>query len=103
MILQFNNRQAFAATGGRAFDKTLPVVVMLHGAGMDRTVWSLQARYLAHHGRGVLALDLPGHGKTPGPTLGSISDTADWVSKLLDAVGVAQAAVVGHSMGALIA
>ncbi|HEY7687908.1 MAG TPA: alpha/beta hydrolase [Dongiaceae bacterium] len=103
MQIDLGKGAAFAATGGRAFDKSLPAVVMLHGAGMDRTVWSLQARYLAHHGRAVLALDLPGHGKSAGPALGSIPEMADWLGKLLDKVGVAQAAMVGHSMGALIA
>jgi pimeloyl-ACP methyl ester carboxylesterase len=103
MMVDFDHQTAFAATGGRPFDRNLPVVLLLHGAGMDRTVWSLQARYLAHHGRGVLALDLPGHGKTPGLPLGSIPEMADWVAGLLDRMEIAQAAVVGHSMGALIA
>lgn len=103
MQIDLGNSTAFAATGGRAFDKTLPVVVMLHGAGMDHIVWSLQARYLAHHGRAVLALDLPGHGKSAGSALGSIPEMADWVARLLDRLEIAQAALVGHSMGALIA
>jgi pimeloyl-ACP methyl ester carboxylesterase len=94
---------AFAATGGRPFDKALPAVVFIHGAGMDHTVFGLQARYLAHHGRAVLALDLPGRGKSAGPALASIEAMADWVAELLDRLGVAQAALVGHSMGALIA
>ena len=51
-----------------------PDVVLVHGAGMDRTVWTLQARYLAHHGRNVLALDLPGHGRSGGAPLASIGD-----------------------------
>ena len=103
MQIDLGKGTAFAATGGREFDRALPVVVMLHGAGMDRTVWSLQARYLAHHGRAVLALDLPGHGKSPGAALGSIPEMADWVGMLLDMMGIVQAAIVGHSMGALIA
>jgi pimeloyl-ACP methyl ester carboxylesterase len=92
MQIDLDKGTAFAATGGRAFDKTLPVVVMLHGAGMDR----------AHHGRAVLALDLPGHGKSAGPALSSIPEMAEWVAKLLDKMEIAGAAVVGHSMGALI-
>ena len=102
MQIDLSNGTVFAATGGRTFDKNLPVVVMIHGAGMDRTVWSLQARYLAHHGRAVLALDLPGHGKSSGPALRSIQEMADWVAKVLDKMAIAQTALVGHSMGALI-
>jgi len=103
MLIDLSSGSAFAATGGRVFDKNLPAVLLLHGAGMDRTVWSLQARYLAHHGRAVLALDLPGHGKSAGPALNSIPEMADWVAKLLDKTEIPQAALVGHSMGALIA
>jgi pimeloyl-ACP methyl ester carboxylesterase len=103
MEIALDTGTAFAATGGRSSDKSLPAVLLIHGAGMDRTVWSLQARYLAHHGRAVLALDLPGHGKSAGPGLTSIAAMADWVTALLDKLGIAQAALVGHSMGALIA
>ena len=94
---------AFAATGGRPFDAKLPVVVLLHGAGMDHTVWSMQSRYLAHHGRAVLALDLPGHGGSEGPPLPSIDAMADWVRRALEVLGVGRAAIVGHSLGALVA
>ena len=103
MIIKLNHSTAFSATGGRTLDKNLPCVLLLHGAGMDRTVWSLQARYLAHHGRAVLALDLPGHGKSGGPALTTIAEMADWVAALLDKLEISQAALVGHSMGALIA
>jgi pimeloyl-ACP methyl ester carboxylesterase len=101
MDLEIGGRQVFAATGGRSFDPGLPGVVLVHGAGMDHTVWTLQARYLAHHGRGVLAVDLPGHGRSAGPALPSIGDVADWLATLIDAAGLERAALVGHSMGAL--
>ncbi len=103
MHLDVAGRRAFAATGGRQFDAALPVVVVLHGAGMDHTVWALQARYLAHHGRAVLAPDLPGHGRSAGPPLASVEEMSDWVAALLDASSVAQASLVGHSLGAAVA
>jgi len=93
----------FAATGGRKFDPGAPSVLFLHGAGMDHTVWALQARYFAHHGRSVLAVDLPGHGRSGGSPLRSIAALAQWTIRLLDAANVGAAALVGHSMGALIA
>lgn len=92
----------FAATGGRAFDPQQPAVLFIHGAGMDHTVWALQTRYLAHHGRSVLAVDLPGHGRSGGPPLRSIEAMADWILRVLDAADVGGAALVGHSMGALV-
>jgi pimeloyl-ACP methyl ester carboxylesterase len=98
-----DGKPAFAATGGRPFDVAQPTVVFIHGAGMDHTVWALQTRYFAHHGRSVLAVDLPGHGRTGGALLHSIPDMASWIVRVLDAAGVQSAALVGHSMGALVA
>src|SRR5215468_7288285 len=70
---------------------------------MDHTVWALQTRYFAHHGRSVLAVDLPGHGRSAGPLLFSIAEMASWTVRVLDAAGLRSTALVGHSMGALIA
>ncbi|MGE0724781.1 MAG: alpha/beta fold hydrolase [Alphaproteobacteria bacterium] len=103
MDLSVDGRRVFAATGGQPLDPAGEVVVLLHGAGMDHTVWQLQTRWLAHHGRSVLAVDLPGHGASEGPPLGSIEALARWTIALLDAAGVARAALAGHSMGALVA
>lgn len=103
MYLTVDDRQVFAATGGKNFDDTKPVVVLIHGAGQDRTIWVLQTRYLAHHGFSVLAVDLPGHGESVGPALGSVEAMSHWIVRLLDAGDIARAHIVGHSMGALIA
>jgi pimeloyl-ACP methyl ester carboxylesterase len=103
MLLTVNGHPAYAYTGGKVFNKELPTVVFIHGAQHDHSVWILQSRYLAHHGYGVLALDLPGHGRSGGAALQSVEDIAIWVLAVLDAAGVAKAALVGHSMGSLIA
>jgi pimeloyl-ACP methyl ester carboxylesterase len=92
-----------AGTGGRDWQSGLPTVVLLHGAGMDHTVWALQARGLAHHGRNVLALDLAGHGGSAGPARDSIAAMAQWVLQAIDAAGIGAFRIAGHSMGALIA
>jgi pimeloyl-ACP methyl ester carboxylesterase len=94
---------AYAYTGGKPFDAALPCVVFIHGALNDHSVWTLLARWCAHHGHGVLAVDQPGHGRSVGAPLASVEALADWVLALLDAAGVTQAALVGHSMGSLIA
>ncbi len=103
MQFKVDGKQAYAYTGGKAFDASLPAVVFVHGAQHDHSVWILQSRYLAHHGYGVLALDLPGHGRSDGPALASIGELADWVGAVQDAAAAKQAAIVGHSMGSLIA
>ena len=103
MILDVHGAPAYAYTGGKPFDPTLPAVVFIHGAQNDHSVWSLQSRYLAHHGHAVLAVDLPGHGRSGGPALRSVEAIADWLLALMAAAGVTRAALVGHSMGSLIA
>ena len=97
---------AYAYTGGKPFDPALPCVVFVHGALHDHSVWTLLARWCAHHGHGALAVDLPGHGRSAGPVLGTVQALGAWLVALLDAAGVqqpGQATLVGHSMGSLIA
>ncbi|RZA33700.1 MAG: alpha/beta hydrolase [Lysobacteraceae bacterium] len=103
MQFEIHGAIAYAYTGGRAFDPSLPAVVLIHGAQNDHSVWALQSRYLAHHGHAVLALDLPGHGRSSGPALTSVEAMADWVLAVLKAAGVRRALLAGHSMGSLIA
>lgn len=103
MKLLVDGREAFIYTGGRPFDPALPGVVFIHGALHDHSVWTLLARWCAHHGFGVLAVDLPGHMKSAGPALDSVEAMAGWLLRLLDAAGMKQAALVGHSMGSLVA
>ncbi len=103
MELSVRNSSVYAYTGGKTFDAALPCVVFVHGGEADHSVWGLQSRYLAHHGRAVLALDLPGHGRTEGPPLASIEEMADWIVDVLDAARASRAQIVGHSMGALVA
>ena len=103
MQLSVNGTDTFVATGGREFDKSQPAIVLLHGAGFDHSTWALHSRWFAHHGFGVLAPDLPGHGRSSGAPLPAIAEMADWTAALLDAAGAAKAKLVGHSMGSLIA
>ncbi len=103
MQLSVNGTDTVVATGGRELDKSQPTIVLLHGAGFDHSTWALHSRWFAHHGFGVLAPDLPGHGRSSGAPLPTIADMADWTAALLDAAGSAKAKLVGHSMGSLIA
>jgi len=103
MNLDIHGANAYCYTGGKPFDPMLPTVVFIHGAQNDHSVWGLQSRWFAHHGYGVLALDLPGHGRSAGPALASVEQMADWLLAVLEAAGVRKALLVGHSMGSLIA
>jgi pimeloyl-ACP methyl ester carboxylesterase len=103
MNLTVDGRTVFAATGGRPFDAARPAVIFIHGAGLDHSCWQLQSRWFAWHGWSVLAIDLPGHGRSAGPARESIAKLVTFVDALLAAAGVAKAALVGHSMGAIAA
>jgi len=102
MRLTVHGQEAYAYTGGKPFNPALPCVVFIHGAVNDHSVWTLLARWFAHHGRSVLAVDLPGHKRSAGPALKTVEAMADWLLALLDAAGVQRAALAGHSMGSLV-
>lgn len=103
MEFDIAGRRAYAYTGGKRLDTSLPLAVFIHGAQNDHSVWGLQSRYFAHHGFGVLAVDLPGHGRSDAPALASVEQMADWLNAVLDAAGAGKVVLIGHSMGSLIA
>jgi pimeloyl-ACP methyl ester carboxylesterase len=102
MELQLAGGQVFLADYGKGFDAPRPTVLFVHGAGMDHSVWPLQARHFAYRGWNALAVDLPGHGRSGGEPLRSVPALADWLCCLIAALEVGAAHLVGHSMGALI-
>lgn len=82
---------------------TGPCVVLVHGHPFDRSLWQPQVSALTDRFR-VVAPDLRGFGESPvTPGVVTISDHADDVEELLAGLGVDQAAVVGLSMGGLVA
>ncbi|MBW8904722.1 MAG: alpha/beta hydrolase [Betaproteobacteria bacterium] len=103
MNLQVDARAVFAYTANHELDASKRTVLFIHGAGLDHSWFGLQSRYFGYHGWNVLALDLPGHGRSAGPALQTVPAMADWLLRALDAAKVASAALVGHSMGTLIA
>lgn len=103
MWLGVEPQRMYAYTGGRAFDATRPCFVFIHGAQHDHSVWILQSRYLAHHGYAVLAIDLPGHGRSDGPLLTSVEALGERIAAALFALPNHRFVLVGHSLGSLIA
>ena len=97
-----DGRVVRCATGGRSIDGDGPAAVLVHGAGGDRTVWQLQTRWIAHHGFRAAAVDLPGHGGSQGPALASITEMGAWLADTTEALGLAPAHLVGHSMGTFV-
>jgi len=103
MIVEVDGASVHASTGGVELTGSGPVLILIHGAGMDSTVWQLQTRFLAHRGIRAVAVDLPSHGSSKGNALTSITDMATWVRGFTDAAGFDRVHVAGHSMGTLIA
>lgn len=103
MYLNVNGQRVYAYTANHALAPSKPSVVFVHGAANDHSVWALQSRYFAYHGWNAVAVDLPGHGKSEGAAFSSIDQLGNWVAQLLDAAGIERAALVGHSMGSLVA
>ncbi len=103
MVITVNGHSVYCYTAGKALDATKPTVIFIHGVLNDHSVWILQSRYLANHGYNVMAIDLPGHGKSAGHCPRSVEEAAAFVINLLDVAGVQKAALVGHSWGSLIA
>jgi len=102
MKIDVQGLASYCYTNSRNMDREKQSIVFVHGAGLDHTVWTLFARHFARHDRNVIAVDLPGHGRSKGEPKGSIEDMSDWIIALLDALGIEQAAITGHSMGSLI-
>ena len=103
MEIGLDGKTAYAYSAQRPFRGALPSVLFIHGAGSDHSVWNLQSRYFAYHDWNALAVDLPGHGRSQGPALSRVEDMAAWIIALLDELKIDRAALVGHSMGSLIA
>lgn len=103
MKLDVQGRSAYVYTAGHPINPALPTIVFIHGGEQDHSVWALQSRYFAYHGYNVVVPDLPGHGRSTGPALGSIAALADWIANLLEAAGLNDVDIAGHSMGSLVA
>lgn len=82
-----------------------PPVVLLHGLSFDRRIWRpvIDALERIEPGRRVLALDLPGHGDSPGWPAYDVESLAEGLHRAVEAAGLAPPVMVGHSMSAVIA
>ena len=103
MRVQVNSETAYCYTNSRGIDHNKPAIVFVHGSGMDHTVWTLASRHFARHGNNVVSVDLPGHGRSTGDPLATVEDMSAWVISVLDTLEIGKAAMVGHSLGSLIA
>jgi pimeloyl-ACP methyl ester carboxylesterase len=80
-------------------DKT--PLILIHGAGGSYLHWPSEIRRMS--GENILAIDLPGHGTSPGEGKEVIDGYASDVIGFMDDLGINQAVITGHSMGSAIA
>lgn len=80
-----------------------PAVVFLHGVGGGRHTWAAQQAHAAQLGWRSLAWDMPGYGDSATVTPYDFVSLAQALWRMLDAAGLQQAVLVGHSMGAMVA
>ena len=102
MYIKVNEKKVFASTGGKPFEKSQPLVLFIHGSGLDHSFWGLHSRFFAFRKYSVLCLDLPGHTHSEGPPLESIEEMAAWVNDVIIAIQASAVSVIGHSQGCLV-
>lgn len=84
-----------------ADDLSRPPVILIHGAGGQHLFWPPQIRRMAN--QRILAVDLPGHGKSDGIGHQAVDDYAREIIEFIKALKLNAAILVGHSMGGAIA
>ncbi|PZE68878.1 alpha/beta hydrolase [Curtobacterium sp. MCBD17_021] len=79
-------------------------LLFLHGVAGSWTTWTpLLSAAGAVVGRGLVLVDLPGWGSSPAPAVPlDVDESSQVIVEVLDALGLDQADVVGHSMGAFV-
>lgn len=90
---------AFIA-GGFPPDPGKPSIVFIHGAGGSGLFWRNQVEALAARAN-TMAVDLPGHGQSPGPGMEKIEEYAEAVAGFIEKAAPG-AVPVGLSMGGAI-
>lgn len=87
--------------GRSGYDPERPSLLMVHGSGGRASSWLAQLSGLGP-GLNAAAIDLPGHGNTPGPGMNAMEDYAGWLIDFI-AAGPIRPVLMGHSLGGGIA
>ena len=89
-----------------AYERSGPLgkpVLLLHGIGGGRAIWAGTLHALAQAGFDAMALDFPGYGSSQSTAPGGVEHMADSVIGMLDELHLPSVALVGHSMGGMVA
>ncbi len=83
------------------FDKSELTAVFIPGSGGDREEWRQQLDGLSSRFN-IIALELPGHGKSDPPGETSVAAYADWVVDFTECFGLGKVVMIGCSLGSAI-
>jgi len=98
-IVDVNGTQLYCEISG---DDDLPVVVFVHGFSLDTRMWDGQVAAFSERYR-VLRYDLRGFGRSAVPEANVPYQHQADLAAVLDHFGIAQAAIVGLSLGGAVA
>lgn len=76
-------------------------LLLVHGAGGSHLSWPAELRRLS--GASVVAIDLPGHGRSSPPGCDTIQAYADDVARFIAATNLDRVVIMGHSLGGAVA
>ena len=97
-MIRISNGTAFELTG----PESAPVVVLIHGLGLNRQVWQSHEPQLATDYR-ILNYDLYGHGISAKlPATASLTLFSEQLQDLLEGLDIERCALVGFSLGGMI-
>ncbi len=85
----------------RPWEAAKKTLVFIHGSGGDHTVWLHQCTRLKN-AFNIVALDLPGHGRSEGRGERDVAVYVEWVRQILEALAIEKPVLVGQSLGAAI-
>ncbi|MGY0216480.1 alpha/beta fold hydrolase [Endozoicomonadaceae bacterium StTr2] len=97
-----DNNKTPAGTSYSIHGQGMPVV-LIHGVGLNKSMWGGQLAGLADQFQ-LISYDMLGHGHSQQPADGAgLQDYADQLRELLDHLQIPRATVIGFSMGGLVA
>lgn len=77
-------------------------ILCVHGAGGNSRHWAFQLKLVKDLNTRIIAVDLPGHGRSTGQPLKSIQDYSLFVKDLVEQLEIKHLSLIGHSMGSAI-
>lgn len=80
----------------------LATLLLLHGAGGSHMSWRRQIEGISNRFR-IIAVDLPGHGRSEGAGEATVSGYARYTAELMESLGLRNVILGGHSMGGAVA